>query len=99
MRLTFEIRPAAEFEFEDASDRYNGEDPTIRDKFVGSVDKSISAIILRPLNFPVVEGSRIRRSIVHGFPYSVFFILDGDHVVIISIFHDSRDPIIWRGRD
>ena len=98
MRHTFEIRPAADHEFDEASDWYNGEDPVVRDRFVVSVDNSISAITLRPLAFPVVEGTNIRRAVVDGFPFSIFFILDGDHVVILSIFHDSRNPMIWRGR-
>ena len=98
MRHTFEIRPAADHEFDEASDWYNGEDPVVRDRFVVSVDNSISAITLRPLEFPLVEGTKIRRAVVDGFPFSIFFILDGDHVVILSIFHDSRNPMIWRGR-
>ncbi|MEO7672996.1 MAG: type II toxin-antitoxin system RelE/ParE family toxin [Pyrinomonadaceae bacterium] len=98
MNRTFEIRPAAELEFDEASDWYNGEDPAVRDRFIASVDTRISAIIQKPLAFPVVEGTKIRRAVVDGFPYSLFFVLDGNHVVILSIFHTSRNPMIWRAR-
>jgi len=98
MKHTFEIRPAAEHEFDQASDWYNSVDQIVRDRFVASVDNGISAISLRPLAFPVVAGTMIRRSVVDGFPYSIFFALYGDHVVVLSIFHHSRNPMIWRGR-
>ena len=99
MRLTYEIRPAAEYEFDEASDWYKEEDPAVRDRFVMAVDKKISAITQRPLMFPVVKATRVRRAIVDGFPFSIFFVLYSEHIVILSIFHDSRNPIIWRGRD
>jgi len=99
MRFTFEIRPAAEFEFDEASDWYNLQNPSARDRFVLSVDAMISAITKRPLTFPVVEGNKIRRAVINGFPYSIYFVLDGDHIVILSIFHNSRNPIVWRGRE
>lgn len=98
MPHSLEIRPAARQEFDEACDWYKKEDPDIRDRFVGAVDNAISAISQRPLAFPVVYGTRARRAVVETFPYSIFFIMDGSKVVILSIFHDSRNPIIWRGR-
>lgn len=99
MRFTLEIRPAAEFEFDEASDWYRLQNPSVRDRFVLSVDAKIAAITKRPLTFPIVEGNKIRRAVINGFPYSIYFVLDGDHIVILSIFHNSRNPIIWRGRE
>ncbi len=99
MTHAYEIRPAAEEEFDEASDWYKDEDPLVRDRFVMSVDAKILAITQRPLMFQVVAGTRVLRAIVDGFPFSIFFALYGDHIVILSIFHNSRNPMIWRGRD
>jgi len=98
MGHSFEIRPAAEVEFDEAADRYRLEDKSLCDRFVHTVDICISKITERPFSFPVVEGSHVRRAIVERFPFAVYFILDETHVVILSIFHTSRNPIIWRGR-
>ena len=98
MKWNLEIRPAARREFDDASDWYRDEDHAIRAKFVAAVRKTIKTVEQRPLAFPVVFGTSVRRANVRKFPYSVFFTLEGSLVIILSIFHDSRNPIIWRGR-
>ena len=98
MRYTLEIRPAARQEFDEASDWYNDEAPHVRDRFVGAVDKTIAAVTQRPLTFPVIYCTKARRAIVEKFPYSIIFIIDGAQVIIVSIFHDNRNPMIWRRR-
>ena len=99
MKSTYEIRPAAEHEYDEAADWYKNEDPSVRDGFVMSVDATISKMIKAPLMFPVVGKTKVRRAIVHGFPYSIFFMLVRNHIVILSIFHNSRNPMIWRNRN
>ena len=89
MRRTFEIRDAAGEEFDEAADWYRVRFPILRDRFVQAVDESILATIQRPLAFPVVRGTKARRAVVDGFPFSIFFLIDGDHIAILSIFHDS----------
>jgi len=98
MKRTLEIRPAAKREFDEASDWYRDEDPVLRDKFVSSVEKALDDISRTPLVFPVVFGSAVHRATIKRFPYSIFFAVAHDLVVVLSIFHDSRNPIIWRGR-
>ncbi len=98
MPYSLKIRPAARREFDEACDWYKDEASDLRDRFVGAVENAISAVTQRPLAFPVVYGTRARRAVVETFPYSIFFIKDGFKVIILSIFHDSRNPIIWRGR-
>lgn len=98
MRSTYEIRPAAEYEYDEAADCYKNEDPAVRDEFVMSVDATISKMINAPLMFPIVGKTKVRRAIVYGFPYSIFFMLVHNHIVLLSIFHNSRNPMIWRGR-
>ncbi len=97
MKRTLEIRPAARSEFDEASDWYRDEDPVLRDKFVSSVEKTLTDLTPTPLSFPVVFGAAVHRATVKRFPYSVFFTIENEIVVVLSIFHDSRNPIIWRG--
>jgi toxin ParE1/3/4 len=98
MPFTLEIRPAARREFDDACDWYSDESIDLRGRFVTAVGKTISSISNRPLTFPVVYGTKARRAVVEQFPFSIFFIIDDTKIVILSIFHDRRNPIIWRGR-
>ncbi len=45
-----------------------------------------------------VEG-RIRQAIVRRFPYVVLFGEYPDYVEILAVFHTSRDPKQWQGRE
>lgn len=98
MSRILEFRPAARAEFDDAADWYKDHESEVRDRFVAAVDSAIFAVVNSPVSFPVVSGTNIRRALVRGFPYAVFFWFDDQHIVIISVFHTSRNPIIWRGR-
>jgi toxin ParE1/3/4 len=85
MKRILEIRPAARREFDEASDWYRDEDPVLRDRFVSAVEKTITDLTQTPLVFPVVFGSAVHRATVKRFPYSIFFTVDNDLVVVLSI--------------
>ena len=98
MRWILEIRPKARNEFDDAADWYRAEDPEVRDRFVAEVGKVLQGVTSHPLSYPVVFGSNVRRAIVEKFRYSVFYTVTDHKVIVHSIFHHSRNPIIWKGR-
>ena len=98
MKRRLEIRPVARDEFDDASDWYLRENLVIRDEFIEKVGRDLSSIAARPLAFPIVFGSSIRQAVLQKFPYSIFFTVDDSLIVVLAIFHNSRDPHIWRGR-
>jgi hypothetical protein len=57
----------------------------------------VQRLAVNPFQFPIVAVD-IRRTLLRGFPYSLFFRLVGDDVFVIACFHSSRDPQVWRGR-
>jgi plasmid stabilization system protein ParE len=40
----------------------------------------------------------VRRGLVRRFPYGVFYVVTDDAIVILAVFHASRDPAGWRSR-
>lgn len=48
-------------------------------------------IRLNPLLYPRVEGD-VHRANLRRFPYSLFYVIDGDTVSVLSCFHQHRDP-------
>jgi plasmid stabilization system protein ParE len=50
-----------------------------------------------PERFPVMLGD-VRCMRVRRFPYSLFFRVRGDQVVVLAVFHARRDPTTWRER-
>jgi len=68
--------------------------------FLGALDESVEDIALAPWRWPVVQGisPSTRRRLMNRYPYSVFYRVDDQGVLIISIAHQSREPIYWLGR-
>ncbi|MBV9241507.1 MAG: type II toxin-antitoxin system RelE/ParE family toxin [Acidobacteria bacterium] len=98
MSFKVEFRPAARLEFDEAADWYEEQQPGLRAEFVREIDSVVSRIADRPLSFPVVQGSGIRRALVGRFPYAVLFEVSDELLVVHALFHTSRNPMIWRGR-
>ena len=40
----------------------------------------------------------LRRILLVGFPYAVFYSLDVGTIVVLAVAHQSRRPGYWRGR-
>ncbi len=47
-----------------------------------------------PHRHPLVL-SEIRRALVNGFPFALFYAVEGDEVVLLAFVHTSRDPRRW----
>lgn len=92
-----ELRSAFEDEAADARDWYDEQRPGLGDRFVDAVEATIDRIAELPLAFPQADGAT-RRAQVRGFPYSIFFQVRSDHILIIAIMHNSRHPDRWRSR-
>ena len=45
-----------------------------------------------PWQFPVVFKN-VHRALLRRFPYSLFFILEDETLLVIACFHASRDPL------
>jgi toxin ParE1/3/4 len=40
----------------------------------------------------------VRRVVAKRFPFSVYFRAEANRIVVLAIFHASRDPAIWLAR-
>ncbi|MCX6267907.1 MAG: type II toxin-antitoxin system RelE/ParE family toxin [Bacteroidetes bacterium] len=70
---------------------------TLGDKFVNEIDALSVRIQKNPDKFPeVLKG--IRKANLKKFPFSAFFVISSEDVFVIAIFHNSRNPQIWKNR-
>jgi plasmid stabilization system protein ParE len=67
------------------------------ERFLNSVDECIAEVCRDPERFAFAFND-FRRSIVHRFPYVVFYKFDDYTVTICSIFHSSQNPKILHQR-
>lgn len=97
--MTFRVvyRLAARQEFEEAALWYEEQRAGLGEAFVREIDDAVTRAAAAPTRCPVVFRD-IRRAVARRFPYSIYFRLRGNSLVVLAVFHGRRDPQIWRGR-
>ena len=96
--LKIELSPAAQIEFDEAADWYGAEDPNLKIQFVEEINSTLSLVQHLPSSFPITHGTSVRRAVVRKFPYLILFNVQKERILVYSIFHTSRNPIVWKGR-
>ena len=91
------VRPEAEIEVEEAYRWYESRRSGLGKDFVLEVDACFSAILRNPYSYPV-KHKEVRRALLHRFPYSIYYLVEEDSIVVIAVFHAKRDPRIWQSR-
>jgi toxin ParE1/3/4 len=87
------LRPQAVAELDEAAAWYSARLKGLGAEFLRVVDAAFAAVERNPLQFPHVHGS-IRRAVLRRFPYSIVFTATEDEIVVLSVFHSSRDPAL-----
>ena len=98
MILPIKLLEVAESEALEAIDWYENQEAGLGTKFRESAETTIASIQKHTRAFPVVHGSRVRSAQVRKFPYTIYFTIQADRILIYSVFHHSRNPMIWHGR-
>lgn len=63
----------------------------------GSLDHTLEQIAASPELYPAIYRDT-RRSLLHRFPYTVFYRTIEDEAVVIACLHVSRAPRTWQAR-
>ncbi|HYT88475.1 MAG TPA: type II toxin-antitoxin system RelE/ParE family toxin [Gemmataceae bacterium] len=98
MSLPLVFRTVAQTEFDDAAVWYENQQPGLGADFVAEVQQVLDTIAAHPERYAVASGD-VREALVSRFPYCVYYRVKPDRIVIIAVFHTSRDPSIWQGRN
>jgi len=89
------LSPALE-ELAEAAEYYDREVSGLGADFLVEVDRAIDLI----LGFPEAWGKiseDFRHCNLRRFPYTVIYTLEGgSEIMIVSVFHQSREPSSWR---
>jgi plasmid stabilization system protein ParE len=98
MNFRSEFLPEAVGDIREARIWYEDKSPSLGMKFIESVNRCLDQIEARPITFPVFSKS-IRRAVLDRFPYCVYFVVQGETVVVIvAVVHGRRDPQVWQTR-
>lgn len=97
--MTFPIRflPEARDEFDAAADWYEHRQAGLGAAFVLRVQDVLDRIAQTPSLYAVVYRD-VRQAALRQFPYTVLYRQEAAEVLVISVFHSSRDPANWQAR-
>ena len=91
------FRPDSEAEIRDAHTWYENRRPGLGADFLLCIEEVLDKIRRGSGQYPIVHGE-VRRALIRRFPYGLFYILEEGTIVILAVFHGSRDPMDWRSR-
>ena len=94
-KLVFRLQ--ARSEIANAASWYEGQSVGLGADFLRAIDVTISSIRHNPEQYQRVRG-RIRRAVLRRFPYSVFYVLTEDEIVVVGCMHGRRNPKRWQDR-
>jgi toxin ParE1/3/4 len=89
--------PEAEEDLAEAQRWYRRRGTNVTRSFRQAVEAGLDLIERYPEGHPLVYRD-VRRVLLRRFPYSLFFVVDGEIAVVIGCFHSARDPKTWQDR-
>ena len=92
------FRPAAAADLEDAYRWYEDQRAGLGDEFLATVNTVIESLVAYPERFPIVHRHTHRVN-VPRFPYSLFYRIIDDQVIVVACMHGRRDPRRWHARN
>lgn len=98
--MKFEVRLSEEAE-EDMFESYVWYEQKkigLGDEFLSEIQNSLTFLINSPEIYPIRYRKKIRAFVVDRFPFLILFIIKEPFIEVISIFHTSRNPKIWKNR-
>ena len=90
-----EVAAVAESDIQDAVLWYRERNPLMADAFRAEAFDAIERVVKSPLG-KAADDKGNRRRVLHRFPYSVVYDLDGSTVRILAVTHHRRQPDYWR---
>jgi plasmid stabilization system protein ParE len=81
-------------ELSEATEYYDGKQPGLAYCFLSEVKATVERIERSPEMW-AKASSRLRRCLVHRFPYAVFYHVDAEEIQIVAVADLRRDPGRW----
>ncbi len=97
MTRQLRVRPQAEQDLQEATNWYEQQRPGLGSEFLDEVLRTFNKISEQPALYPVLYRNT-HRALTQRFPFGVYYLWQGDVIVVVAIMHGSRSPRRWRQR-
>ncbi len=94
---TLIVRVRARTEIDEAFEWYRTRSPDAARGFLDAVDIALARIAEAPERFSVVRG-RLRRLLLQGYPYAVYYKVYPRTISVVGVIDGHRHPDIWLSR-
>ena len=91
------VRPEAAREVQAAFDWYEEKSEGLGLEFLRAADACLAGIKRNPLASPEVH-QQVHRALLRRFPYTLFYIIKEESIIVLACFHAKRSPIDWLRR-
>jgi toxin ParE1/3/4 len=89
------IRQRAEIQITEIFNWYENKRSNLGDDFLISLEDSLSNIEINPLAFQL-KYKHIRAVYIKRFPFGIFYTVEQEKIIIMAVFHLSRNPRLWK---
>jgi plasmid stabilization system protein ParE len=97
MTRRFTVQPEAAEEANVAFNWYEAQQPGLGEEFYRELARGFEFVIENPL-LPRVVYRGLRKRKLYRFPYLIVYRASEDEISVVSVFHGSRNPMIWKKR-
>jgi ParE toxin of type II toxin-antitoxin system, parDE len=94
--LAVVFRATASTQVVDARAWYDNQRQGLGAEFSRCLESAVNRVARNPLSAPVVHQD-VRRVLLKRFPYSVFYMVEGDSLLVLGCMHTRRMPADWVG--
>ncbi len=91
------FHPEAEAEMRASARWYEARSPGLGTLFLGEIESAVARIAANPEAWAAVKD-KVRRHLVHRFPFGVLYRAEGERIFILSVMHLHREPEYWKHR-
>ena len=91
MKPYAELTPEAEADLAEAFDYYEDQIAGLGHEFVTTLEQQLERVVENPSQYQV-RYREVRRAVMRRFPYAVFYLVEGEAVVVLAI----AEPRTWR---
>ena len=100
--MNYRFHQEALVEYEDAIEYYERAEEGLGETFIRDVEEVLALTLEFPhMGSPVLNTPPeldVRRRLVQRFSVEVDYVVTGDELIVIAVFHTRRRPGYWRDR-
>jgi plasmid stabilization system protein ParE len=94
----YRFHPEARVEVQAAAAWYRERSREAARGFVDAVTDGTQSIRRHPEAWPTWRRVDVRRRVLRRYPYSIFYVIEGEVIVIVAVAHHKRRPGYWLPR-